>query len=193
MIACSRRSTVPLILAVLAAAVAVAGAATAWVPPGPTVGNTFPNPLALEDQAGNRQELKGLLGHRGAAVFFVRSADWCPFCKGQLKDVNGRLVDFKALGYTVVSVSMDTVDKIAAFHREQAIGYTMLSDPQGAIVEKLGIRDTQYADGSEAYGVARPMIFVVDLQFRITHKYAEESYRNRPDLNRVLADLRQRQ
>ena len=79
MIACSRRSTVPLILAVLAAAVAVAGAATAWVPPGPTVGNTFPNPLALEDQAGNRQELKGLLGRRGAAVFFVRSADFATY------------------------------------------------------------------------------------------------------------------
>jgi peroxiredoxin len=48
----------------------------------------------------------------------------------------------------------------------------------------------QYADGSKAYGVARPMIFVVDRQLRITHKFAEESYRARPDLDQVLAALR---
>lgn len=164
--------------------------AAVWTPPGPAVGGRFPDLLELQDQTGKLQSLTKLMGKQGTAVFFVRSADWCPFCMRQLADVNGRLADFNELGLNVVSVSMDTVDKIANFHAKQAIGYTMLSDPQGGIVEKLGIRDPQYADGSRAYGVARPMIFIIDPQFRITHKYAEESYRNRPDLNKVLGELR---
>jgi peroxiredoxin len=84
---------------------------------------------------------------------------------------------------------MDSVEKIAAFHSKQSIGFAMLADPDGATVEKLGIRDLQYADGSKAYGVARPMIFIVNPQLKVTHKFAEESYRNRPDLNKVLAEL----
>ncbi|MGE0113586.1 MAG: peroxiredoxin family protein [Steroidobacteraceae bacterium] len=163
--------------------------ADTWVPPGPVVGDAFPDSLNLQDQAGKQQSLRTLVGKNGAALFFVRSADWCPFCKHQLVDVNGRLAEFKALGLNVVSISHDEVPLIAAFHQSQSIGYTMLADPKGIVVEKLGIRDMQYADGSKAYGVARPMIFIVNPQLKITHKYAEESYRNRPDLTKVLSEL----
>ena len=154
------------------------------------MGSTFPDGLNLQDQTGKQQSLKALVGSKGAAIFFVRSADWCPFCKKQLADVNGRLADFKALGLNVISVSHDEVPLIAAYYNSQSIGYTMLADPNGAVVEKLGVRDLQYADGSKAYGVARPMIFIVTPQLKITHKYAEESFRNRPDLDKVLTELR---
>ncbi len=190
-----------LIASVTLAALACAGlispaigvrADEAWVPPGPSVGSAFPNALQLQDQSGTKRSLQALSGKNGVAVFFVRSADWCPFCKRQLVDVNARLADFQKLGLNVVSVSMDTVDKIAAFHAAQSIGFTMLADPDGAVVEKIGIRDLQYADGSKAYGVSRPMIFVIDPQLKITHKYAEESYRERPNLDKVLGELQVR-
>jgi len=178
-------------LCVLLAGFSVASAqAPVWVPPGPAVGSTFPDALALVDQAGRPQSLKQLMGQKGAAIFFVRSADWCPFCKRQLVDLNGRLAEFKALGLSVLSVSHDEAPLIAEFHKTQSIGYTMLADPSGTVVEKLGIRDLQYADGTKAYGVARPMIFIVTPAMTITHKYAEESYQRRPDLNKVLTDLR---
>ncbi|MGE3531922.1 MAG: peroxiredoxin family protein [Steroidobacteraceae bacterium] len=173
----------------LAVPISQAKESAVWVPPGPTVGSVFPDALSLQDQTGKQQNLKALLGKNGAAVFFVRSADWCPFCMRQLVDANSKLDEFRQLGLNVVSVSIDTPDKLASFHQKQAIGYTMLSDPDGVIVEKLGIRDPQYAQGSMAYGVARPMIFIVNPQLKITHKFAEESYRNRPDLTKVLAEL----
>ncbi len=188
-----KTSLAALLFATLSLVATLGHAQTAnWTPPGPAVGSTFPDPLSLQDQTGKQQTLKALLGKNGAAVFFVRSADWCPYCKKQLVDVNGRLAEFKALGLNVISVSHDTVPLIAAFHDAQKIGYTMLADADGVIVEKLGIRDLQYADGSRAFGVARPMIFIVDPQLRITHKYAEQSYRDRPDLNKVLAQLKAR-
>lgn len=161
-----------------------------WTPPGPNVGATFANSLSLPDQAGTPQALTVLLGEQGAVVVFVRSVDWCPFCKRQLVEINQRLAEFKALGFNVVSVSHDTVDKIREFHTAQNIGFTMLADPDGAVVNSLGIRDLQYADGSKAYGVARPMIFVINSQLQITHKFAKQSYRDRPDLNAVLAALK---
>jgi peroxiredoxin len=173
----------------LAVPVTQAHEATTWTPPGPAVGSAFPDALALQDQTGKAQTLKALLGQNGAAVFFVRSADWCPFCIKQLIEVNGLLPEFKKHGLNVVTVSLDTVEKLAAFQSKYSAGFTMLADADGAVVEKLGIRDGSYAETSRAYRVARPMVFIVDSKLKITHKYAEESYRNRPDTAKILAEL----
>src|SRR5262249_24405646 len=92
---------------------------------GPNVGEQFPNPLQVLDQTGTPKDLAAVTGSKGVAIFFVRSADWCPFCKGQLVDVNRHLAEFNALGLNVVSVSVDEVKLIAEFHDAQHIGYTM--------------------------------------------------------------------
>jgi peroxiredoxin len=180
------------LLGLLLCGVAARAQSSTWTPPGPAVGSLFVEPLALQDQAGKGQSLKRLMGRNGVAVFFVRSADWCPFCKAQLVEVNKRLPEFTALGLNVVSVSHDTVDKLVPFHTSQGIGYTMLADADGAVVEKLGIRDLQYADGSKAFGVARPMVFIIGPDMKIVRKYAEQSYRDRPDLNEILLEARMR-
>jgi peroxiredoxin len=156
--------------------------------PGPDVGSTFPHDLAAPDQSGAARNLRSLMGEKGVAVFFVRSADWCPFCKGQLVDANRHFAQFQALGLNVVSVSVDSVDKIAAFAREQSIEYPMLSDPKGAINLELGIRDEQYPVGSAQFGVPRPVLYVLDRSGTIRLRYIEPTYRTRPDLDAVLAD-----
>ena len=157
--------------------------------PGPKVGEVFPHDLSAPDQNGNMQSLSGLYGDKGAAVFFVRSADWCPFCKGQLVDINNRLADFEALGLSVISVSVDEVPLIKNFHDEQGIGYAMLADPNGDINEELGIRDAQYPVGSAAFGVPRPILYVIDRNGVIRARYMEPTYRTRPDLDLVLPEL----
>jgi peroxiredoxin len=156
--------------------------------PGPGVGEKFPHTLEAPDQRGRRQTLQALMGDNGVAVFFVRSADWCPFCRGQLADVNTRVSEFAALGINVVSVSVDNVAEIASFADEQEIQYTMLADPDGDINERLGIRDEQYPVGSAQFGVPRPTLYVIDRSGTIRLRYMEPTYRTRPDLDAVLTD-----
>jgi peroxiredoxin len=157
---------------------------------GPQVGKPFPDPLHATDQHGKAQTLNQLLGAKGAAVFFVRSADWCPFCKKQLIDANQRAAEFKALGLNVISVSVDEVPEIANFATAQKITYTMLSDPRGDINLRLGIRDQQYPVGSAAFGVPRPTLYVVDRSGKTRLAYMEPTFRTRPDLNKVLAETK---
>ena len=54
---------------------------------GPAAGTRIPDFEAV-DQNGNRQTFASLKGPRGLMLLFSRSADWCPFCKGQLLDLN---------------------------------------------------------------------------------------------------------
>jgi peroxiredoxin len=178
--------------ALVAAALLVVGSALAAnmpATPGPAPGAKFSHALAATDQNGKAQTLKSLMGTKGLAVFFVRSADWCPFCKRQLADANQHLAEFRALGVTVVSISVDEVPLVAAFSQSQSIGYTMLSDPKGEINLALGIRDEQYPLGSKAFGVPRPMVFVIDKSGTVRLRYMEPTYRTRPDLLAVLADI----
>jgi peroxiredoxin len=156
--------------------------------PGPSVGTRFPHELAAPDQRGKPQTLATVMGEKGLAILFVRSADWCPFCKGQLVDVNRHLPRFRALGLNVVSVSVDSVEKIAAFAGPQKIEYPMLADPAGAINLSLGIRDEQYPVGTAQFGVPRPVLYVLDRTGTIRLRYMEPTYRTRPDLDAVLRD-----
>lgn len=156
--------------------------------PGPLVGATFPHSLAAPDQNGEQRTLESLMGEKGVAVLFVRSADWCPFCQRQLVDANQHVARFRELGLNVVSVSVDEVAEIAAFATAQNIGYTMLADPDGAINLNLGIRDEQYPVGSAAFGVPRPTLYVIDRGGTIRLRYMEPTYRTRPDLGVVLRD-----
>ena len=178
-----------LIARILVPLAVLAAAATHAAEPGPTAGQMFPHELAAADQTGKQQTLKSLMGEKGLAVFFVRSADWCPFCMRQLVDVNQHLARFRELGINVVSVSVDEVAKIAAFATSQQIGYTMLADPKGAINLELGIRDEQYPVGSAQFGVPRPIVFVLDGKGTIRLRYMEPTYRTRPDLAKVLNDI----
>jgi peroxiredoxin len=173
-------------LLLLACSTVVYGAAD----PGPQIGQAFAHSLSAPDQTGKTRTVTDLLGTNGLAVFFVRSADWCPFCKGQLVDANRHLQEFRSLGINLVSVSVDEVGPIAAFSAEQKIGYPMLSDPKGAINLSLGIRDTQYPVGSSAFGVPRPTLYVLDARGVVRLRYMEPTFRTRPDLNKVLADIR---
>jgi peroxiredoxin len=181
------QSIVSSLLVLIAAAAATSFAIASE--PGPAIGATFPHSLAAPDQSGKPQTLETLMGAKGLAVFFVRSADWCPFCKRQLVDVNAQLARFRALGLNVVSVSVDDIEKIAEFAKSQSIGYEMLADPDGAINLSLGIRDEQYPVGSAQFGVPRPTLYVIDRNKTVRLRYMEPTYRTRSDLNLVLRDV----
>jgi peroxiredoxin len=182
----SRRLLAPALLLTLAGMVACAEGNGEI--PGPAVGDTFPHALEAADQNGTMRSLAGLYGENGVAVLFVRSADWCPFCREQLADVNARLPEFQALGLNAVSISVDDVAMLHTFAEAADIGYTMLADPNGDINESLGIRDPQYPVGSAQFGVPRPTLYLIDTSGTIRARFMEPTFRTRPDLDIVLAE-----
>lgn len=175
------RRTLSLVLWIIALhSMPTAAAEADWSPPGPAVGARFMNPLDLEDQAGRKRSFSDLAGTRGLTLVFVRSADWCPFCRKQLGELEKRAAAFRAAGYPLVSVSVDEVPLIRKFATAANISFTMLADPTGAVTEDLGIRDPQYPVGSFAHGVPQPGIFVIAKDGRIVAKFFVKGYKVRP-------------
>ena len=78
---------------------------------------------------------------------------------------------------------------LEAFSIKRGLTYTLLSDPKSEVIDRYGLRDPQYGAGSKAYGVPRPIIFVVGRDGTIKAKLFEDTFKKRPPLGLVLETL----
>ncbi len=157
---------------------------------GPNIGDTIPHALDLNDQDGEPQTLDSLAGEKGLVLFFVRSLDWCPYCKVQALDLNNRSAEFTDLGYNVATISYDDEGVLKTFSDKYQITFSALSDQGSDVIKAFGLLNEEYEADSFAYGVPHPVVFVIYPDQTIGAKYAEEGYKERPNLNTILKDLR---
>jgi peroxiredoxin len=156
---------------------------------GPPVGSKAPDIGTRLDQTGRPRTLAELTSKNGLVLLFFRSADWCPYCQAQLIDVNGGVAEIEKRGYHVAALSYDSPEILAAFTAKRHITYTLLSDPKSEVIDRYKLRDPQYPAGSRAYGVPRPIIFVLDSAGVIKAKLYEESFKDRPPVTEVISKL----
>lgn len=179
-------------LIVLAAGAFAVSAAQAGDELGPPTGAALPHGLEALDSSGAEQSFETLAGENGLVLFFVRSVDWCPFCKAQALEVNEARGAFEARGLSVVIVSYDSVEKQAVFAARNAIGVTLLSDPESEIIDAFGLRNEAHMSGRFA-GIPHPAVFIVGGDATILAKLYEEdfasddkSYQRRPAVSAIL-------
>ena len=158
---------------------------------GPPVNAKAPDIGTPADQSGKPRALASLMGEKGMVLFFFRSADWCPYCKAQLIDLNSGIAAIESRGYKLAGISYDSPAILENFTEQREIKYTLLSDPKSEVIDRYKLRDPQYPPGNKAYGVPRPIIFILDKNGVIKSKLYEETYTKRPPVSLVLATIDQ--
>ena len=178
------------------AAEETAGGAPAGPDLGPAIGETIPHRLELPDSNGETRAFDSLVGEKGAALFFVRSVDWCPYCKNQAVDVSNRIDEFAARGLSVVFVSYDSPAKQEAFAAKTDFKPVLLSDRDSAAIRSFGLLNESVKESSKAYGIPHPAVFILDTDGVVRAKFYEEdfltnakSYSNRPAVDVILAGV----
>jgi peroxiredoxin len=156
---------------------------------GPPVNTKAPDIGSPRDQAGTPRALASLMGEKGLVLFFFRSADWCPFCQAQLMDLNTAVAGMERRGYKLAGISYDSPAVLKTFIERRMIAYTLLSDPKSEIIDRYKLRDPQYPPGNLAYGVPRPVIFILDRNGVIKAKLYEDTYTKRPPATLVIETL----
>jgi peroxiredoxin len=143
--------------------------------------------IALSDQAGKPQSFATLSGSNGLLLLFFRSADWCPFCKGQLVDLERAQKLFAAKGISVAGVSYDSTQVLAEFSQRKSITYPLLSDTSSKLIDAFGIRNVE-ATGAQA-GIPVPGYYFINKQGVIEKTFFEEGYINRLTANNVYQNI----
>jgi cytochrome oxidase Cu insertion factor (SCO1/SenC/PrrC family) len=88
---------------------------------GPQVGSRVPD-FTLLDQKGQSRTLASLRGPKGLMLVFYRSADWCPYCKTQLAELQTRTADLGKNGIGLAAVSYDAVSRRHRVQADRLIG-----------------------------------------------------------------------
>ena len=156
---------------------------------GPAMNAKAPDIGTPPDQTGTPRALASLMGEKGMVLFFFRSADWCPFCQAQMMDLNTAVAGIERRGYKMAGISYDSPAVLKTFIEKRNIGYTLLSDPKSVVIDRYKLRDPQYPPGNFAYGVPRPIIFILDKNGVIKAKLYEETYTKRPPATLVIETL----
>ena len=147
--------------------------------------------FTLKNAAGDDVALSALLQKGKVALVFYRSADWCPFCKKQLQDLQKNLREIEATGVQLVGLSYDAPATSAAAAAKLGITFPLLSDPGSKVIDAYGIRNAD-AKGKSA-GVPHPTLFILDQQGVIRVKLAREAYRDRPETVEIIAGVKSMQ
>lgn len=152
--------------------------------PGLKVGEKAPD-FSLPSAAGPNLALRDLLAKGNVALVFVRSADWCPFCRTQLQDLQKSLAQIEGSGIQLVALSYDAPATNAAAVKKLGITFPLLSDAGSKVIDAYGIRNHE-AKGRGA-GIPHPVLFIVDRQGVIRAKLGRENYRARPESAEIIA------
>ena len=143
--------------------------------------------FSARDQFGKTQTLETLRGLKGTVLLFYRSADWCPYCKGQLIQLQAAKERFERQGIKLAGISYDSVEILKYFSDRRKIDFPLLSDPDSRIIRMYQVLNAE-AIGPNA-GMARPGYFFIDTEGMIREKFFEAKYRERLTGNTVLSKL----
>lgn len=143
--------------------------------------------FSARDQFGHEQTLSSLRGSNGTVLLFYRSADWCPFCKGQLIQLQSAKTRFEKQGIKLAAISYDSVEILKYFSDRRKIEFSLLADPDSQIIRSYKVLNSEGV--GRDLGMARPGYFFIDTQGVIREKFFEAKYRKRLTGNNVVAKL----
>ncbi|MCX6954694.1 MAG: peroxiredoxin family protein [Verrucomicrobia bacterium] len=144
--------------------------------------------FTLKRSGGDDVVLADLLAKGPVALVFVRSADWCPFCRRQLQDLQKDLKAIEATGVRLIAVSYDSLTTNATAATKLGLTFPLLSDPGSKVIDAYGIRNHE-AKGKAA-GIPHPVVYLIDQQGKIRVKLMRESYRERPESAEIIAGVK---
>jgi peroxiredoxin len=152
------------------------------------VGTRAPS-FSLRDQSGRVQTNTALKGAKGTVLLFYRSADWCPYCKAQLMDLQRSHERFEQQGLKLAAISYDTVEILKSFADRRQIEFPLLADPDSQVIRAFGVLNAE-ATGRDQ-GMSLPGYFFIDANGIIREKFfeARENYQVRDSGNGVIAKL----
>ncbi len=108
---------------------------------------------------GGEISLKSLKG--GKVVLYFYPKDNTPGCTKEACAFRDADVELEKLGATVLGVSKDSLKKHESFRNKHRLGFPLLSDPDGKLIEAYGVWRKKMMYGKTFLGIVRST-FLID-------------------------------
>jgi peroxiredoxin Q/BCP len=140
----------------------------------------------LPDQTGTMRTLTGLVADGPIALFFYPAA-MTPGCTKEACHFRNLAGEFAAVGAGRVGISADAVDKQAKFADQQRFDYPLLSDTDGEVATRFGVKRALLGK----FMPVKRTTFVIDTDRRVLAVIASELNMD-THADKALEVLRQR-
>jgi peroxiredoxin Q/BCP len=124
--------------------------------------------FSLLDDAGKTVKLSDFKGKR--VLLYAYPAALTPGCTKQACDFRDNLKAFTKQGLVIIGISPDKPEKLAKFREHDDLTFTLLSDPDKAVLASYGAFGEKMMYGKTVTGVIRST-FLIDSQGKIEHTF----------------------
>jgi peroxiredoxin Q/BCP len=114
--------------------------------------------FSLPSSTGTKVSLKDFAGKRLVVYFYPR--DDTPGCTTEAKDFQAAAKRFAQLGAAVVGISKDSVETHCKFSAKYGLGFPLLSDADGKVIEKYGAWGEKNMYGKKSMGIVRSTVVI---------------------------------
>lgn len=170
------------------------------------VGETVPD-VTLTNADGMTFKLMKLVKHQPTILIFYRGG-WCVYCNTQLGQLKQIEVPLQKLGYQILAVSPDKVEKIRESLQKYDLSYMLVSDSDAEAIKAFGLAfrvddatfnkmkkdfgiDLEEHSGKSHHLLPVPAAFVLDKKGKILYSYVNPDYRVRVDSQALLSAAEQ--
>ncbi|WP_181686531.1 redoxin domain-containing protein [Halorhabdus salina] len=128
-------------------------------------------------------DLEDHLGDGPVVLAFFPGA-FTPPCSNEMVALQEHLADFEAAGATLLGVSADSSFSLGAFAEEYDLGFDLVSDMGGDVIDSYGL-SIDIADLG-LYGIANRAVYVLDGAGTVTYAWEAEDPTNEPDYAELI-------
>jgi peroxiredoxin Q/BCP len=114
--------------------------------------------FALESSDGSQVKLSDLSGKIVVLYFYPR--DNTPGCTVEATEFNAALPALAKLGAVVLGVSKDSIASHGKFRDKLGLGFPLLSDPDGKVLEAYGAWGDKVMYGKKLQGIIRSTVLI---------------------------------
>lgn len=118
----------------------------------------LPPALELRNHEGTLVSLSDFAGVDVIVYFYPKA--FTPGCTTEACDFRDNLAALSAAGVTVLGVSSDPVEKLAEFHQQYGLNFTLLSDPDATTAQAWGAWGMRSINGVESEGALRSTMVI---------------------------------
>ncbi|NEP11476.1 MAG: AhpC/TSA family protein [Symploca sp. SIO2C1] len=163
-------------------------------------------PVSLPNATGQIVNVNQLLESGPVVISFYRGG-WCPYCNLELKALQAKLPEIKALGASLVTISPETPDHSLSTTEKNALEFEVLSDVGNQVARAFGLVFTLsesvrplYAqfgidlpayNGDDTFELPIPGTYVIAPDGKIVLAFADPDYTQRLEPTEIITALEQ--
>lgn len=161
------------------------------------IGEKIPE-MRLQNEKGEWVNIGLLMAGKPTVLIFYRGG-WCPYCNRHLSEISEIEQKILALGFQIIAISPDAVEKLRETAGEQKLNYHLFSDSSGTFAKSMGISFqapnhylkliNESSMGRNKESLPVPSLFIINTKLEILFEHIQPNFKTRISSKLLLSVL----